>query len=67
MTLFVNGSKRTRLNLFGKVSLITDDIIAKLFDMNIEREDFTINNLKFEVLNSPYILDNKITFIVSEI
>ena len=67
MTLFVNGSKRTRLNLFGKISLITEDIIAKLFDMNVEREDFTINNLKFEVFNSPYISDNKITFIVSEI
>ena len=67
MTLFVNGSKRTRLNLFGKVLLITDDIIAKLFDMNIEREDFTINNLKFEVFNSLYISDNKITFMVSEI
>ena len=37
MTLFVNGSKRTRLNLFVKVLLITDDIIAKLVDMNIER------------------------------
>ena len=67
MTLFVNGPKRTELNLFGKLSLITDDIVGKLFDMNIERKGFVVDNLKFELINGPYIPINSISFIVSEI
>ena len=68
MTLFVNGSKRTEINLFGKLSLITDDIVGKLFDMNIERKDFIVDNLRFEVFNDgPYTPHNEIIFIVSEI
>ena len=66
MTLFVNGSKRTEINLFGKVSLITEDILDKLFDMDIKRENFTVDNLKFEVFKGSNTPENKITFIVSE-
>lgn len=65
MTLFVNCPKRTKLDLHGKLSLITDDIVDKLLDMNIKREDFVVDNLKFEVFKDPYIQDNEITFIVS--
>lgn len=67
MTLFVNGSKRTEVSLFGKISLITDDLVEKLFNMNIKRKDFVVDNLKFEVFETPYIVDNKIDFIVSEV
>ena len=66
MTLFVNGAERTELSLFGKLSLVTDDIVGKLFDMNIKREDFIVDNLKFEVFEGPYTPENKMTFIVSE-
>lgn len=67
MTLFVNGSKRTELSLFGKLSLITDDIVGKLCDMDIKRENFIVDNLRFKVFKGHYVPDNKITFIVSEI
>lgn len=67
MTLFVNGLKRTEISLFGRVSLITDDIVNKLFDMNIKSEDFIVDNLKFEVFEGVYNPNNSIIFIVSEI
>ena len=67
MTLFVNDSKKTELSLFGKLSLITDDMVDKLFNMNIKREDFIVDNLKFEVFETVNTIENKITFIVSEL
>ena len=67
MTLFVNDLKRTEISLFGRVSLITDDIVNKLFDMNIKSEDFIVDNLKFEVFEGVYNPNNSIIFIVSEI
>lgn len=67
LTLFVNGSKRTKINLFGKLSLLTNDTIDKLFDMDIEDKDFTVDNFKFKAFIGPYSSDNNFVFIVSEL
>lgn len=50
MILYVNNNE-TRLELWGNVKLITDDVVSDLFEIEIKPEDFELRGLRFKYLN----------------